>query len=129
LRKLPLLDGWNEERRAIAAFYDRALAGVGDLRLPPVPDGSVPVWHLYVVRTGLRAALADYLAERRISTGRHYPDPPHLTDAYAYLGYRRGEFPVAERLSDEALSLPMFPGISEAQLEAVADAITSFFDG
>jgi dTDP-3-amino-3,4,6-trideoxy-alpha-D-glucose transaminase len=129
LRKLPLLEGWNEERRAAAAFYDAALAGVGDLRLPPVPEGSNPVWHLYVVRTQVRAPLADYLAERRIATGRHYPDPPHLTEAYAHLGYRRGEFPVAERLGDEALSLPMFPGISEAQLETVVEAISSFFDG
>jgi dTDP-4-amino-4,6-dideoxygalactose transaminase len=129
LRKLPLLDRWNEERRAAAAFYASALGGVGDLRLPPVPDGSYPVWHLYVVRTSSRAALADFLAERKIATGRHYPEPPHLTGAYAHLGYRRGEFPVAERLADEALSLPLFPGITEAQLDAAADAITRFFGG
>lgn len=127
LRKLPLLDGWNEQRAAAAAFYSDALAGVGDLRLPPVPDGSSPVWHLYVVRSGRREALAVFLGERGIATGRHYPEPVHLTGAYRGLGYARGSFPVAEALAEEALSLPIFPGITEAQLEATADAATAFF--
>src|SRR5207247_2629916 len=79
LRKLPLLDAWNGERRAVAAQYDELLAGVGDLRLPPVADGSNPVWHLYPVWTERPEALAAFLAERGISTGRHYPEPPHLS--------------------------------------------------
>jgi len=126
--KLPLLDGWNEERRAAAAFYEEGLDGVGDLRLPPVALGS-PVWHLYVVRTTDPTALALFLRERGIGTGRHYPEPVHLTDAYAHLGYRRGDFPVAEALSRECLSLPIFPGIAEAQLAAVVDGVRSYFDG
>jgi dTDP-4-amino-4,6-dideoxygalactose transaminase len=126
--KLPLLDGWNEQRRAAAAFYEDGLAGVGDLRLPPVASGSA-VWHLYVVRTTDPTALAIFLGERGISTGRHYPDPVHLTEAYAHLGYRPGDFPVAETLSRECLSLPMFPGITEAQLAAVVDGVHSYFDG
>jgi dTDP-4-amino-4,6-dideoxygalactose transaminase len=127
LEKLPLLDEWNDERRAAAELYSAALEDVGDLRLPAVDDGSEPVWHLYVVRTKRREALAAFLAERGIATGRHYPDPPHLTLAYARLGYRLGDFPVAERLADEALSLPIFPGITEWQLETVVDAIADFF--
>ena len=126
--KLPLLDGWNDERRVAAAFYEDGLDGVGDLRLPPVGAGS-PVWHLYVVRTADPAALALFLRERGIGTGRHYPEPVHLTDAYAHLGYRRGDFPVAEALSSECLSLPIFPGIAEAQLAAVVDGVRSYFDG
>ncbi len=127
LRKLRLLDGWNEERRAAARFYTEALAGAGDLVLPSVPDGSSPVWHLYVVRTARPEALAGFLAERGIGTGRHYPEPVHLSPAYARLGYRPGEFPVAEALARESLSLPVFPGIAEEQLAAIADAVAAFF--
>lgn len=127
--KLPLLDEWNEQRRAVAAFYEDGLAGVGDLRLPRTAAGSAPVWHLYVVRTAEPTALALCLRERGIGTGRHYPDPMHLTEAYAHLGYRRGDFPVAEALSRECLSLPIFPGIDEAQLAAVVDGVRSYFDG
>jgi dTDP-4-amino-4,6-dideoxygalactose transaminase len=126
--KLPLLDGWNEERRAAAAFYAEGLDGIGDLRLPPAAVGS-PVWHLYVVRTTDPTALALFLRERGIGTGRHYPEAVHLTEAYAHLGYRPGDFPVAEALSRECLSLPVFPGIAEAQLAAVVDGVRSYFDG
>jgi dTDP-4-amino-4,6-dideoxygalactose transaminase len=128
LRKLPRLDAWNDGRRWAARFYAEALAGLGDLVLPPVADGSAPVWHLFVVRTKQRAALEAYLAGRRIATGRHYPVPPHLSPAYSQLGYQRGAFPRAEALADEALSLPLFPGISRVQLEAVVEAVTDFFD-
>lgn len=127
--KLPLLDGWNEQRRAAAAYYAERLAGLGDLRLPAIAPGSAPVWHLYVVRTADPTALGLFLRERGIGTGRHYPDPVHLTEAYAHLGYRQGEFPVAEALSSECLSLPIFPGIAEAQLEAVVEGVRCFFDG
>jgi dTDP-3-amino-3,4,6-trideoxy-alpha-D-glucose transaminase len=129
LRKLPLLDGWNEDRRAAAAFYDECLDGIGDLVLPPVPAGSEPVWHLYVVRTVDPDALAAFLAERGIGAGRHYPQPPHLTEAYARLGYRRGAFPVAEALAEECLSLPIYPGIGEERLDAVVDGVEAFFRG
>jgi len=127
LRKLPLLDGWNEQRRRAAAFYTATLAGVGDVRLPSVPAGSRPVWHLYVIRTKDPDRLATFLSSRGIGTGRHYPQPPHLTTAYTRLGYRRGAFPMAEALADEGLSLPIFPGISEAQLSAVVEAVKDFF--
>lgn len=127
--KLPLLDGWNAQRRWAAGFYSDRLDGVGDLRRPPVAAGSEPVWHLYVVRTAEPADLAGFLAARGIGTGRHYPEPVHLTEAYAWLGHRRGDFPVAEALARECLSLPLFPGISEQQLTAVADAVRTFFDG
>jgi len=129
LRKLPLLDGWNEERRAAAAFYSEALAGVGDLRLPPVAAGSEPVWHLYVVGTASPENLAEHLAADGISTGRHYPEPPHLSPAYAGLGHRLGAFPVSEALAVEGLSLPIFPGIDAGQLESVVESVRSYFGG
>jgi dTDP-4-amino-4,6-dideoxygalactose transaminase len=125
--KLPLLDGWNEERRLVAALYGEGLAGVGDLVLPPVPPGSEPVWHLYVIRTADPLALAGFLHARGIATGRHYPEPPHLSRAYAWLGYRRGAFPVTEALAPTLLSLPIYPGMSELQVEAVVEGVRAFF--
>jgi dTDP-3-amino-3,4,6-trideoxy-alpha-D-glucose transaminase len=127
LRKLPLLDTWNEERRRVARFYTEALEGVGDLRLPPVPAGSMPSWHLYVVRTAGPGHLAAFLRERGIGTGRHYPQPLHLAPAYAKLGHGLGSFPVAERLGAEVLSLPIYPGLREAQLTAVVEATKDYF--
>jgi dTDP-4-amino-4,6-dideoxygalactose transaminase len=127
LHKLPLLDAWNDERRRIARLYGGALAGVGDLILPAVPEGSHPVWHLYVIRTPRRVALAAHLAARGVATGRHYPDPVHLTQAYAHLGHRRGAFPVAERLAGEGLSLPVYPGMPLAEVESVAEGIRDFY--
>ena len=127
LHKLPLLDAWNDERRAAARFYLASLEGVGDLRPPLVAADSEPVWHLFVVRTADPPALAAFLAERGIGTGRHYPEPPHLSRAYAHLGYTAGDFPVSEALSREVLSLPIFPGISEEQLASVVDAVSDYF--
>jgi dTDP-4-amino-4,6-dideoxygalactose transaminase len=129
LRKLPFLEAWNEERRQAAAFYRAALEGVGDLRLPGVPTGSDPAWHLFVVQTSDPSSLAAHLAEGGIQTGRHYPQPIHLTEAFAHLGYAPGSFPVAERLARRCLSLPVFPGIAEHQLEHVVGEVRSYFDG
>jgi dTDP-4-amino-4,6-dideoxygalactose transaminase len=126
-RKLPLLDEWNDSRRAAAAYYAEGLAGVGDLRLPPVAPGSEPVWHLFVVRTADPESLSLFLRDRGIASGRHYPQPPHLTDAYARLGYAAGDFPVAEAIAAEGLSLPVFPGMTELQLEHVVAAVGAFF--
>lgn len=127
LRKLPLLDRWNGQRRSVAVAYADRLEGIGDLRLPTVPEGSEPVWHIYAVRTADPDRLAGFLRERSIGTGRHYPDPVHLSPAYAWLGHARGEFPVAETLASEVLSLPMFPGMTEPQVDAVVTAIGDYF--
>jgi dTDP-4-amino-4,6-dideoxygalactose transaminase len=127
LRKLPRLASWNEERRAAALFYLEALAGVGDLRLPPVAPTSRPAWHLFVVRTASPARLARHLREHGIASGRHYPEAVPFQPAYERLGHRRGEFPVAEALARECLSLPLFPGITDEQLHAVVAGVRSFF--
>ena len=128
-QKLPLLDAWNDQRRRVARAYGELLDGVGDLVLPPVPEGSEPAWHLYVVQTRDPDRLASHLRRRRIESGRHYPEPPHLTRAYRYLGYSRGAFPVAEELADRCLSLPIFPGMTDEQVERTATAVAAFFDG
>jgi dTDP-4-amino-4,6-dideoxygalactose transaminase len=126
-RKLRRLDSWNEQRRRAAAYYMAALEGIGDVRLPPVAIGSEPVWHLFVIRTGDPDALAHSLAADGVQTARHYPQPPHLSPAYAHLGLPAGSFPIAEALSREGLSLPMFPGMTESQLARVCAAVAEFF--
>jgi dTDP-4-amino-4,6-dideoxygalactose transaminase len=127
LEKLPLLDDWNRQRREAARFYEQSLSQIDDLLLPPMPEGSEPVWHLYVVRTSRPEPLAAFLADRGIQTARHYPQPPHLAPAYRNLGFAPGDFPVAEALAREGLSLPLYPGISNAQLEWVCEAIHDYF--
>ncbi len=127
LRKLPLLESWNDARRRAASFYNEALDGVGDLELLPVPAGSRPVWHLYPVRTAHSDALQRFLEARGIGTGRHYPEPVHLMPAYARFGGPEGSCPVAEALARETLTLAIFPGISEAELERVVEAVRDFF--
>jgi dTDP-4-amino-4,6-dideoxygalactose transaminase len=126
LRKLPLLDSWNEQRRVAADLYSEGLEGIGDIVLPDGRDRG-QVWHLYVIRTGDRDGLATHLAEHGIATGRHYPEPPHLSRAYESLGFASGSFPVAERLSQEVLSLPMFPGIAAGQIEQVIESTRVWF--
>jgi dTDP-3-amino-3,4,6-trideoxy-alpha-D-glucose transaminase len=126
-RKLPLLERWNAERQNAADFYAEALDGIGDLRLPTTVDGATHVWHVYAIRTADPTALAAFLAERGIATARHYPQAPHLSLAFEHLGLRAGSFPVAEAVARETLSLPIFPGISEEQLEAVVGAVSEYF--
>ena len=128
-RKLGLLDGWNEQRRAVAGEYLAALDGIGDLRLPAIAADSTHVWHLFVVRTADPTALAEHLAARGISTGRHYPEPPHLSAAWRHLGYGSGDFPVAEAVARECLSLPMYPGMTHEQVDTVAATVRAYFGG
>ena len=128
-RKLPLLDGWNEQRRAVAAQYLERLSNVGDLVLPPVVESAGHVWHVFAVRTGDPEGLASHLRERGIASGRHYPEAPHLSRAYSHLGYREGTFPIAEQLARQCLSLPIFPGMTESQVQRVVEAVEGWFAG
>jgi dTDP-4-amino-4,6-dideoxygalactose transaminase len=123
--KLRYLETWTEARRANAARYDEVLA-----ELPLARPAAAPhvrhVYHVYAVRTrgpDHRAALQQALAGRGVHTGIHYPIPVHLQEAYADLGYRRGDFPVAEAAAEEVLSLPMYPELSAEQILDVAEAI------
>jgi dTDP-4-amino-4,6-dideoxygalactose transaminase len=120
--KLRYLDEWNERRRGIAAFYQSALADAG-LVLPHVPNWSDPVWHLYVVRSPDRPALQERLTAAEIQTLIHYPIPPHLQDAYSDLPYSRGDFPIAEMLANEVLSLPIGPHLSMEHAKSVVAAV------
>jgi len=117
--KLAKLDDWNERRRKLARRYLEKLAGVPGLVLPTVPAWADPVWHLFVVRHPRRDQLQKSLAEAGVGTLIHYPVPPHLQPAYAALGYKRGNFPIAEELADQVLSLPMGPHLAEADQDRV----------
>ncbi|MHB8693437.1 MAG: DegT/DnrJ/EryC1/StrS family aminotransferase [Solirubrobacteraceae bacterium] len=125
--KLDGLAAANERRRRAAEWYESRLRDVDGLALPPCARGSEHVWHLYVVRTEDPDGLAEFLHARHIATARHYPEPPHLSQAYRSLGFERGAFPVAEAIAAECLSLPMFGSIEEDQVAAVADAIREYF--
>jgi dTDP-3-amino-3,4,6-trideoxy-alpha-D-glucose transaminase len=127
-RKLPFLDEWNDARRRAAATYSRLLEGVGDLVLPATAPGSEPSWHLYAVRTADPASLATFLDEHGIGTGHHYPEPPHLSAAFGSLGYGVGAFPIAEAIARETISLPLYPGLSEAHIERVAATVEAYFE-
>jgi dTDP-4-amino-4,6-dideoxygalactose transaminase len=125
VHKLPMLDAWNAQRRTAAAFYLDALTDVGDITSPPVPAGSDPVWHLFVIRTANPSELADHLFARRVQTGQHYRVPPPQSEAYAAHGFDDCE--VATRVARHCLSLPIFPGITEPQLEATVESVIDFF--
>lgn len=124
--KLPGLTAGNERRRRLAEAYRDRLAGVPGLTLPPADgDGHASAWHLFVVRTDDRAALAASLSEAGIATLVHYPTPPHLQPALHSASYRLGDFPIAERIADTALSLPLWPEMSMEQVEHVCEATRS----
>jgi dTDP-4-amino-4,6-dideoxygalactose transaminase len=111
--KLQVLDEWTDRRRAIAATYSEGLKE-NDLILPHVPDWAEPAWHLYVVRTPARAALQARLAKAEIGTLIHYPIPPHMQGAYADMGFEAETFPIARRLAQEVLSLPIGPHLDKS---------------
>ena len=125
--KLAFLARENVRRREIADRYDAAFAALPLTRLAVRP-GSVPARHLYPVRTPKRDALRGHLAARGVETGIHYPTPLHLHPAYAFLGYRRGAFPVAEEASETVVSLPLHTALSDEQVEAVVAAVAGFFE-
>jgi dTDP-4-amino-4,6-dideoxygalactose transaminase len=126
--KLRHLTRWNSARYEHAQRYRELLQGVGDLSFQQEAPYSNHVYHLFIVETDWRDPLRDYFASIGIETAVHYPTPIHLQPAYRELGYRRGDFPNAERLADRMLSLPMFPELSEPQIEAVASGFRRFFD-
>lgn len=123
LVKLKHLDAWNAARRRAAAWYLERLAGIPDLVLPVVADGNEPVWHLFVVRHPRRDRVRESMEKAGIGVGIHYPVPLHLQPAYAYLGHAKGAFPVAEELAATCWSLPLFPELTEAEVDRVVSAL------
>lgn len=125
--KLRHLHEWNEKRREHACYYSDLLAEADGVMIPSEPAWARAVYHLYVIRTQRRDELQRHLANSNISTGIHYPIPIHLQNAYSHLGYKKGDFPVSEKLAREILSLPMYPELTYDQQKAVAGKIKEFF--
>ncbi len=127
LRRLP---EWNTRRRELARTYEKLLAGSGVIT-PEIPSGERHVFYVYCIRVpnGRRDDLRKYLGERGIGTQIHYPVPIHLQQSAEFLGYRKGDLPVTERLAPEVLSIPMYPELTDDQVDRVTTSIREFMKG
>lgn len=123
--KLKYLDEFNEERNSLAQQY---LDNIHNplLRLPKIRPGADSTWHQFVIHCTYRDDLQDWLGENGIGSLIHYPIPPHLSEAYAYLGKKKGDYPIAERMAGEVLSIPMYNGMTQEEQQKVIDVINSF---
>lgn len=124
--KLQHLDEWNARRSKMAQQYLEAMSHCSDLILPSVAKGVEPVWHQFVLRHPLRDKLQEYLKESGVGTLVHYPVPPHLSGAYADVGWKRGDFPITEELADTVLSIPIGPHLSDEEVAFVIRALQEF---
>jgi dTDP-4-amino-4,6-dideoxygalactose transaminase len=124
--KLKHLEAWTRERRRVAHRYHELLAST-PLQLPLEAEYAESAWHLYVVRHPRRDELKKHLEANHIGCALHYPLPLHLQKAYAHLGHNAGDFPIAEKSARECLSLPIYPELTDAQLQRVADVVKDFF--
>ena len=115
----------NKEKQDIASEYDRRINNP-EITLPSVREGADHIYHQYVIRCKRRDELITYLKDKGISTIIHYPIPPHLAQAYEYLGHKRGDLPITERYADEVLSIPMFNGMTKEEIDYTIDAINAF---
>ncbi len=135
--KLKHLDNWTEGRRRVAKKYNDLLSDIEQIKLPQEMDYAKHVYHLFVIqvksnnpenKSEQRDALQKFLGENGIASGLHYPIPLHLQPCFANLGYKKGDFPVTEELAEQGLSLPMFPELSDEQIQYVSDKIHEFFN-
>ncbi|MDY2985570.1 MAG: DegT/DnrJ/EryC1/StrS family aminotransferase [Synergistes jonesii] len=130
--RLRHLEGWNEERRIVAERYAELFAEndlLESVTLPAEAKGGFHVFHQYVVRAKRRDELQKFLAARGVTTRVYYPLPLHLQHCFSYLGYKKGDFPVAEMLADEVLALPMFPELLPEEQQRVVSEIADFYRG
>jgi dTDP-4-amino-4,6-dideoxygalactose transaminase len=125
--KLPHLAGWSAKRRENARFYDHAFRGIKHIRTPVIDPHNESIFNQYTIRVERRDELQAYLKARQIGSAIYYPLPLHLQPCFAYLGYKRGRCPEAERAAGEVISLPIFPELSRTQLEEVAGVVRTFY--
>ena len=124
--KLKHLAVWNEARRNNTRLYNKLLSDVEGVIIPEEADYARHIYHIYAIRVQNRDELMKYLADKAIYTGIHYPIPVHLQDAYQFLGLGKGSFPVAEKCADEFISLPMFPELTNEQIEYTVEQIKQY---
>lgn len=125
--KLPHLAGWSAKRRANAAYYDKAFADVAGLSTPFIDSANESIFNQYTIRTERRDELQAYLKEKGIGSSIYYPLPLHLQPCFSYLGYKPGSCPEAERAAHEVLSLPIYPELTQSQLDEVIDHVRAFY--
>ena len=125
--KLRYLQQWNAERIKLAKRYLEALKDIPGLQLPATIPNATHVYHLFVIRTSKRDQLRNYLSSKQIETGIHYPVPPHLQAGFRILGFKKGDFPLAEDIADTSLSLPLWPGMETQSVEYVCEVVRKFF--
>ena len=124
--KLKYLDKWNQKRRQNAALYNDIFTG-SPVKKPKIDSNNVSVYHQYTITVPQRDRLQKFLAENGIGSGVFYPKPLHLQSCFAELGCKEGDFPVAERLCREVLSLPVYPELTTEQIRYVADTVLKFY--
>jgi len=125
--KLKYIERWTAERKSLAAKYHEYLSDIEGLILPKTAEKASHVYHLFVVRTNRRNELQAFLDSNGVKTVIHYPIPPHLQMAYASSNLKKGSYPIAERLADTSLSLPLYPGLKTEEVAYVSDLIINFF--
>lgn len=127
--KLQKLNNWNTERTRLAKIYFERLESIEELKMQTLHKNAFSVYHLFVIRIKKRDELQKYLQEKGVGTLIHYPIPPHLQLAYSYLGLPNSTYPIAEEIAKTALSLPLFPGLTDEQVNYVCDCVFDFFRG
>jgi dTDP-4-amino-4,6-dideoxygalactose transaminase len=125
--KLKYLKEWNRQRQEIARWYFEALKDKEDVILPVIAKSATHVFHQFVIRTSRRNSLQKYLSDNNVGTLIHYPIPPHLQKAYQYLGLKKGAFPISEEIADTCLSLPVWPGLQQTEVDYIAEKILDFY--
>jgi len=127
--KLKYLDEWNKKRIYNANFYIKNLQGVADIVLPKEEKNEKCVWHQFVLKTDKKEELGKFLADNNVGTGAFYPVPLHLQKAFEYLNYKQGDLKVAEKLASQTVCLPIFPELTDEELQYVVDKIKEFYEG
>lgn len=125
--KLQHLDKWNSARQKLAAYYTKELSSVKEIQVPHHFQNRESIYHVYVIRAQKRDELQAYLSSKGITTIIHYPVPLHVQEAYAYLGYKKGDLPKTEKACEEILSLPMYPEMTTEQVDEVIKTIKEFY--
>jgi dTDP-4-amino-4,6-dideoxygalactose transaminase len=125
--KLPHILKWTDQRITNAALYDKYLSGIEGISLPIDRPETKHTYHLYVIQTEQRQALTEHLTKQGIETAVHYPTALPNLPAYRYLNHTPADFPVASKLQDEILSLPMYPELTDGMIEYVSAAVRAFY--